>query len=248
MAVITMALIFGLVSVVLSRLGAESLEGAFLALLIAVTLGVFVYRERSLLERVEAAERSKFEIETEYRARIENLYTESLATLACFDANNLIVERVSSGFAEMFVGDPGANPKGQRLDEVLGVERGAIENCVEKLRDGEKSVREQLNCTGKNGKKLEMLMNMRLLAGEARIEASFLYLPESSSEMTELQDTAGDLERFRLGVMGREKRILELKGEVNQLLKERGASPRYKTDDVRVGRGRLKEGKEASDG
>jgi hypothetical protein len=83
------------------------------------------------------------------------------------------------------------------------------------------------------------------------VEAAFFLNPSPAVQGGEEVDvTSKDLDRFRRGMYRRETRIIELKEEVNEILKEVGKKPRYGFDqklrDTHFPADRLADKKEAN--
>jgi hypothetical protein len=64
------------------------------------------------------------------------------------------------------------------------------------------------------------------------VEAAFFRIPRKTSKLANYERVMDDLERFKKGIVRRENRVLELKGEVNQLLKQARQSQRYQVDSM----------------
>jgi HAMP domain-containing protein len=82
----------------------------------------------------------------------------------------------------------------------------------------------------KSGDEIEDLANSLNLMAD-RIQESQLTLEKRVRERTvALKEKVDELEKFNMDMVGREMRMIELKGEVNSLLRQDGLEPRYKTD------------------
>ena len=73
-----------------------------------------------------------------------------------------------------------------------------------------------------------------LAAGNLRLRAEILAREQVEQQLREhaeqLAETNQDLERFSQTIVGREDRVIELKQQVNELLRELGRGPRYGVD------------------
>ena len=116
-------------SLVLSQIGVEPIETVILASLGALIMGFFVYRERFLAHELALAERKHLLLLDLNAARINELYTHSVACLVTFDPGSLIIDRVSSGFFELLGISANKNLAGASLEEVLGVDSVAVDEC-----------------------------------------------------------------------------------------------------------------------
>ena len=223
---------FAALSLVLSRIGVEPMETLIFATLSALTVGVFVYRERALAYDLALAERKhatqlRFEAE-----RIDELYANSVASLVTFDAGTLIIDRVSSGFFDLLGVSANKDMAGDRLEEVLRVDSTHLASVVYKIKAGTISVREELVCKQSDGKPVTLLISGRYMPHLHLVEAAFFRMPRKVSTLADYERVMDDLERFKKGIVRRENRVLELKGEVNQLLKKASQPERYKVDSM----------------
>ena len=222
---------FAVVYFLVSRLGMDAAAVPVFCALAALLVGGIVYRERGVVRRLRAMEDARGRERDSHARRLEYLYTDSTASLVVFEAGSLLVERASPGFVSAMKLEPRANPAGEGLAGLLGVEPSVLERFVNRIRRGETALREALNVRLEDGESAKFLVAGHFIDGTRRIEASFLHVPWTSGEIRELERTVGDLERFRRGMVRREKRILELKGEVNHLLRRSGERARYQVDD-----------------
>ncbi len=218
------------VSLVAIRMGVDSIQTIVFSLLGGFCAGAFVYRERSLVSRVERAEWQRLHEVGAIDARLEHLYYKSLASLVEFDAGTRIIRRASLGFFDLLGLRADVSLSGQHLEDVLGIEASRLETLVEQMKRGEMSVREELTCKHSNGKSIRLLISGNYLSGQHMIEAVFCLAAWQERDFLDLEQTQGDLERFRKGMVRREERILELKREVNELLAEAGDPVRYQVD------------------
>ena len=225
------AFAFAVVYLLVSRLGMNAPGRPVFAVLVALLVGGVVCRERTLVRRLRAVEYARGREEDRNARRLEYLYTDSTASLVVFDAGSLLIERASPGFVSALKLEPRGNPAGVALPGLLGVEDSVVERIVNRIQRGETSLREAVDARLEDGESAKFLVSGHCINGTERIEATFLHVPWSSGEIRELERTVGDLERFRRGMVRREKRILELKGEVNSLLRRSGERARYQVDD-----------------
>ena len=221
---------FAALSLVFFRIGVEPMETIILASLSALTVGMFVCRERVLSYELAQAERKyvdQLRIEAE---RINELYSNSVACLVTFDAGTLMIDRVSSGFFDLLGISANQNLKGAPLEEVLGVDSTHLSSVVYQIKVGTISVREELVCRQADGKSVGLLISGRYMPHLHLVEAAFFRLPRKAAELADYERVMGDLERFKKGIVRREGRVLELKGEVNQLLRQAGQPALYRVD------------------
>lgn len=223
---------FAALSLVFSRIGVERLETIIFASLSVLTVGVFVFRERALVFELTQAKRTHVEQLRLEADRINDLYSKSVACLVTFDAGNLMIDRVSSGFFDLLGISANKDLSGARLEEVLGVDSTHLTSVVYQIKADTMSVREELTCKHSDGRSVMLLISGRYMPHLHSIEATFFCLPRRASELADYDRVIDDLERFKKGIVRRECRVLELKGEVNQLLKQAGKSPRYQVDST----------------
>jgi len=222
---------FSAVGLVLFRLGLELAPVIAFASLSGLLVSAFFYRERSLVLRFRNSEQAQMDGLSMLHARVENLYVESVACLVEFDPGTLIIERASFGFYDLFGLEPDVILIGTPLEDVLGVDSTHLEVLVERIINGTLDVEEELSSSRPNGDTMKLQTSGIYLKEKRMIELALSHLPADGTMSRELEQMQGDLERFRQGMLRRESRILELKGEVNNLLTDSGASARYKVDD-----------------
>ncbi len=223
---------FAALSLVFSRIGVEPMETVIFATLSALTVAVFVCRERALVYKLAVAERNhvaQLSLEAE---RMTELYTNSVACLVTFDAGTLIIDRVSSGFFDLLGVSANQDLAGERLEEVLGVDSTHLASVVYQIKAGTMSVREELVCKQCDGNSVTLLISGRYMSHLHLVEAAFFRIPRKTSNLADYERVMDDLERFKQGIVRRENRVLELKGEVNQLLKQARQSQRYQVDSM----------------
>ena len=216
----------------LSTLGLPRLEAVVFAGLSGFTLGAFVYRERALtysLDRRREEHRSEV---ARLEKRVHYYYEESLACLAYFDAGTLLTEKVSPGFLQLFRIPPDLEVRGKPIVDLLHVSASRIETILgEAKRETAKAKTFQVLAENAKGSQLPVEITLKYFKDTHMVEAAFLVAPFSADDHLEQVDVARkDLDRFRRGMYRRETRILELKEEINEILKESGREPRYKFD------------------
>lgn len=237
-ALITAVIAFAGIGIVVSRLGLEPLAAGVFALLSAFAIAGFVFRERMLLERVSALEAGLCEHQSKLFARIDHWYKHSGVALVKYDASTLIIIRMGNGCAELLGLDSESKMAGGQLEDLLQVEASRLEVITEQIRQGIPRGSAPMLCRVAGGNKIEVGFSGVYLPEEHAVEMVLICQPDSFTRLAELQETMDDLERFRKGMMRREKRILDLKSEVNELLVEAKQAPRYaidsKTSDRKV--------------
>ncbi|CAA6695118.1 MULTISPECIES: PAS domain-containing protein [unclassified Lentimonas] len=223
---------FAALCLVFSRIGVPPMETIIFASLSALAVGGFICRERALVLELAQEERkhaARLGLEID---RIDELYANSVACLVTFDAGTLIIDRVSAGFFDLLGISAKQDLVGAPLEEVLGVDSTHLTSVVYQIKVGTISVREELICKRADGKPAVLLITGRYMAHLHLVEATFYRLPRQAAELGEYERVMDDLERFKKGIVRREGRVLELKGEVNQLLKEAGKPVRYRVDST----------------
>ena len=225
-------LLFAALYLGFSCLGWAPRESIIFASLAASAVGMFVCRERALVYQLAQEARThavRLSVETE---RMDELYANSVACLVTFDAGTLTVDRVSSGFFDLLGISATQELEGAPLEEVLGVDSTHLTSVVYQIKVGTISVREELVCKRSDGKSVVVLISGRYMPHLHLIEAAFFRLPRKAADLGEYERVMDDLERFKKGIVRREGRVLELKGEVNQLLREAGQPARYRVDST----------------
>ena len=160
-------------SLVLSQIGVEPIETVILASLGALIMGFFVYRERFLAHELALAERKHLLLLDLNAARINELYTHSVACLVTFDPGSLIIDRVSSGFFELLGISANKNLAGASLEEVLGVDSSQLTSVVYQIKTGSVGVREELVCQQADGKPVQLLISGHYIPQLHLVEAVF---------------------------------------------------------------------------
>ena len=223
---------FAALCLVFSHIGVRPLESIIIAGLSSLVVGAFVYRERTLEWNLAVSERQHFVQLSQMNERMDRLYADSVACLVEFDAGTLIVDRASPGFFDVLGISSDRSLRGARLEEVLGVESTRLESIIYQIKAGTISVREELVCKQADGKPIKLLISGSYLPHLHSIEAALFRVTKKLNESTEFEKVMEDLERFRKGMVRRESRILELKGEVNRLLTGTGEPALYRVDDA----------------
>lgn len=78
------------------------------------------------------------------------------------------------------------------------------------------------------------------LRGQDCLLECFVDIREQKASDARIRQTVADMERLNKAMVGREERILELKREVNALLRELGRNARYRDNDLTADTGGLK--------
>lgn len=221
---------FAALNLVFLRLGVQPIETIICASLGALVVGILVFRERFMAYQLAVAEReflSQLSLEAE---RLDELYSNAVTSLVMFDAGTLVIDRVSSGLLNQLGVSIDKDLTDARLDEVLNVDPIRLANVVDQIKAGSISVREELECKRADGKSVSLFISGRYLPHLHVVEAAFSLLPQKPTELADYQRVMDDLERFQKGIVRRESRVLELKGEVNELLRQQKQSVRYQVD------------------
>lgn len=196
-----------------------------------VGLGAFIYRERMLVSRCHVTERKYDEKVGRQNARLEHLYMKSFASLVEFDASTLIIQRASIGFYDLLGFGPDVKLHGEHLEKVLGLDNSGLKTFIDHISHGSTSLRQAIICRRVDGQSLGLFVSAYNLEGSTVVEAAFATAHVSDDSKTNVDEMAEELERIRGGMVGREERVLVLKSEVNQLLKELDKPPRYQVDE-----------------
>jgi len=206
--------------------------GSFLAVSAGFTLGALIYRERSLThsnDRMRETHRSEI---ARLEKRIQYYYDHSLVCLAFFDAGSLLIERVSPGFLQLLRIPPELDVRGKSIVELLRISPSKIETIVSEAQRERTSVNaHHLIVEDSLGGQLPVEVTAEYFKASHMAEVAFFALPrEGGKDVEEVDIALQDLDRFRRGMYRRETRILELKEEVNEILKAAGREPRYRFD------------------
>jgi len=227
----TMGLVvFCSIAFVIYRLGVDVIESILFALISGVAAAAFILRERSLMNRLTAAEKRHMKEVGILSERIERAYGSPSINLVQFNAGSLIVDRASVGFLDLIEAAAERNVRGQRLEELLGVEATALERVIDDIRSGTVASAQVLECRPSVGTTFSAKITGHYLEDSHSLEAALQPVIKKPIGAGEADRAMADLERFRQGMARREYRILELKGEVNDLLKQTGHPPRYRVD------------------
>lgn len=218
---------FATISLVISRIGVLPIPTLLFSGLSGLAVAGFVGRERSLLKRLEVVEQHSVEQIAQLESELNYLYESSVVSLVEYDAGNLIVGRVSSGFFQLMGFDARCNVQGKEVHTLLGVDATQVERLTERIKHQDLREGTTLSCRRDGGDVLELTVSGRFAQDSYMIELSLVCSPDNFKKYAELQQMMDDLERFRKGMLRREKRIIDLKTEVNSLLVSNGTDPRY---------------------
>ncbi|MFP4069271.1 MAG: hypothetical protein ACOCVJ_02960 [Verrucomicrobiota bacterium] len=223
-------LAFSSIGFVIFRLGVGLLPAVGFSLLSGVAVAAFILRERSLMNRISEMDRRHVSEVGALSDRLEHLYESSSAALVQYDAGTLMVERAGMGFLDLLKVRAEDSIRGRGLEEVLGVDATTLERLTDDIRA--EGLREpcELECVTATGDAVRLLVSGIYLKDRHVMEAAFLPTAVKKADAYDVDRALGDLERFRHGMARREQRILELKGEVNELLKNAGSPTRYRVD------------------
>lgn len=216
----------------LLTLGLPSMEAVVFAALSGFTLGAFVHRERTLTHSHDRMRKEHSAEVARLEKRIHYYYEHSVACLAYFDAGTLLIEKVSPGFLQLLRIPPELKVRGQSIVELLHVSPTRIETIISEAQRGSMATNtHHLIAEDSHGSQLPLEVSLEYFKEAHMVEAAFFVSPLNRGEDVEQVDIARkDLDRFRRGMYRRETRILELKEEVNEILKNSGREPRYKFD------------------
>jgi hypothetical protein len=217
---------------VLVAVGLGWTASIILAILSGVLSATFVYRERSFAEHLNhRGTACQIELK-QLTERLELLYVDSLACLVYFDAGGLTVDRMSPGLMEGLRIAPDASVRGQSLADILRVSQSQLEAIVNQSKEkGFTNQPFKLTVRDTSGCQIQTMMTVNYLPQVHMVEASIFFVPTSDrEEIEEVERAKKDLDRFRKGLYRRESRVLELKEEVNDLLRQSGRPARYQID------------------
>lgn len=222
---------FTSVGIVIYLLGVETPQAVGFSLLSGIAVTAFILRERSLMNRLAEMDRRHVQEIGRFSEGIEFFYQQSSIALVQYDAGTLMVERASVGFLDLLHYRAEDPVRGRRLEELLRVESTVLERFTDMVRQGILEAPQEIEGENDTGDRICLIVAGRYLAERHLIEASFqLCLRRNAPVHYDVDRALGDLERFRHGMARREHRILELKGEVNELLRDQGRPLRYKVD------------------
>jgi hypothetical protein len=217
---------------VFSQLGVTEFEAYIFAALGGITVSCFVWIERSLIAQIKEKDRI-YSLEVNRRLDAQNRrYSRSLACFVRFDAGTLIIDQASPGFIKMLRLPMDTELRGQRLEEVLGVNALKLESVVDAVKQGDASMKQpKIEIQSDDGKLTQALVSGQYWVDEHIVEVAF-FVPcaKNADQLVDLESAQKDLDRFSRGMFRRETRILELKQEVNLICKEANLPPRYQTD------------------
>lgn len=224
----------------LLALGLPRLEAMVFAALSGFTLGAFIFRERSLTHSNDRMrETHRFEV-AQLEQRIHYYYDHSLVCLAFFDVGSLLIDKVSPGFLQLLRIPPELDVRGKSIVELLSISPSRMETIVIEAQRERTSVKaHNLIVEDSLGSQLPVEVTAEYFKMTHMVEAAFFASPrEGSNDIEEVDIALKDLDRFRRGMYRRETRILELKEEVNEILKAAGKEARYrfdqKTEDTHI--------------
>lgn len=122
--------------------------------------------------------------------------------------------------------------RGKSIAELLKIAPSKMEAIVSQIqRERNPSQQHSLVVEDAVGNQLSVLMTADYHPDVHMVEAAFFISPtQDRKEMERMENARKDLDRFRRGMYRRETRILELKEEVNEVLRENGKPGRYRTD------------------
>jgi hypothetical protein len=220
------------VALVLSVFGSNFAMAIIFAILSGVWVAAFVYRERSLTANLNSrGEACQIELR-ELSERLDTLYIDSLACLVYFDAGTLSVDRMSPGLMKGLQIAPDAAIRGKSLAEILRVSQSKLEAVVSQSKEkGHSDQPFELTVQDASGFPIPTIITTNYLPQAHMVEASIFFARTSErEELEEVERAKKDLDRFCRGLYRRESRILELKEEINNLLRESGKLARYRVD------------------
>jgi len=219
-----------IVLVALRVTGLELLESALFGALCGFTLAAFIFRERTLITANELARQRHCGDLERYQKHLKFYYETAPVCLAYCDAGTLLVDKVSPGFRTLFRVPLDLDVKGRSIGDFIRVSASGMEGIVlGAQREGKYAKTHLLSVEDAKGRPFKVEVSANYYRTAHMVEFAFetpLSLPGDGSEDSFI--ALKDLDRFRNGLYQRESRILELKDEVNEILREQGKEPRYK--------------------
>lgn len=174
-------------------------------------------------------EKSKRELETQ-QAYLEQLFEASTEAIAFINEKDHVA-RINSQFIELF----GFTPEellGRSLDDTIIPESRHSEGkgIKKELRKGQRKFHETLR-QRKDGSLVDVSitgMPIRIKGEEAGVYAIYCDISARKKAEKDLRQNMEELERFSSLAVGREKQMVRLKAEINELLGEMGRPEKYK--------------------
>lgn len=224
---------FAIVRLITPVLGLEFRSEWIVAVVSGGVVGVLFFRERGWTETLKAAEESRLSEIGELNSRVAAIYSSPVCALVVFDPGDFTIHRTSGGFRELVGLGTDRALEGAGLDEVLEVDSLALADFVRKVRESRLETVESLVRRPESENPVHLTVGHAVLLGDGSVELSLGEPQRKDGNLAELERSLADLERFQAGMVRREYRILELKGEVNELLHKSGQPLRYQVDDKR---------------
>jgi len=221
---------FAVLTLVLSRLGVPPLTSLIVAMASGTCLGLWMNREGRLNDAIQCVDAGLRAQLAALQERHEVLYRDSVACCVLFDAGTRVVQRASPGFYEVFGIDAGSEVQGKPLEGLVGMPAVELEALVRRICEGRLGAAERIDCRGPDGRSFSLQVSAYYLSESCEIEMMLFYPPPLLGSEAELERELVDVERVRRGLVHRELRILELKEEVNTLLRQAHQPVRYKVD------------------
>lgn len=221
---------FAVISILLQPLETGPETVILMAACGALVVGTFVARERYLGARLRLLEDVKGEGKALEEAVRSRFFLQSVAAFARYDPVSFRVVSASPGLLTLAGYKAEESIVDKSMVDVLLTDSSTFRRVTDAMRREGSDSSFVLDCRRKNGRAMEVKVSGALSPDRSVIEAAFVEVTKFENNALELERTEGDLERFRLGMIRREFRILELKGEVNRLCDQLGTRRCYKID------------------
>ena len=165
------------------------------------------------------------------RAYLDNILESMIDTMIVVDLNGCI-QTANRALSEL-TGYPRDELIGMPFENLLDddADNSILEDGVDGLIKRETVHDNELYYITKDGEKIPMSFSGSVMRDHTETVIGFTCVAQNitlrKATESELKRRMNDIEKFNKFMLGREKRILEVKGEVNDLLKNSGQPPKY---------------------
>jgi PAS domain-containing protein len=221
---------FMVISIMLQPLRFDPVSVLGVALGGSVVTGFFLARERYLTSRIQALEDEGGRKASAAVGGRETFLRNAVAAFVRYDAVNFRILQASPGLLALTGRKGGEEVQERSMVDVLLTESSAFRKVSDAVRREGPEASFALECRRKDGQALPLVVSGFCPPGSSVVELALAQAGSGASNLLELEEKEGDLERFRRGMIRREFRILELKNEINTLCDELGKRRRYRID------------------
>ena len=162
--------------------------------------------------------------------RHDHLYENSVACCVEYNSETLVVERASGGVYEILGINGEELVQGQRLQDLLGIPTSELEVITARIKEGQLDLITEIQCQPPSGEKIKLELSGYYIERSRLVEIALLVSQHASHGSPDGRRVSRAMERVRRSMVHRESRILELKTEVNDLLRNADQPARYKVD------------------